>query len=179
MIKIIKRSASLFLIIILLSSCNNYYNSQRIKKIRTLQEKISEDYTNSESLKSKDIQNTLKIAKFNLSKIEEKRIDSITMELIYFEYRNYLNCINTLYENVQKIDEVYHKLSLNSIQLKNLHSDYKNSRSKREDLEGHLFEESKIIQNTSIELDNIVKTIEKENLKFNTLNRQIEELINL
>ena len=31
-------------------SCNNYYNSQRIKKITMLQEKISSDYNNLELL---------------------------------------------------------------------------------------------------------------------------------
>ena len=46
---------------------------------------------------------TLKIAKLNLSKIEEK-LDSIEIRLIYFEYHNYLNCVNKLYENFQNIN---------------------------------------------------------------------------
>ena len=73
------------LVAILLISCNNYYNFKQISIISDLQSKTEKDQDLLNLLPILDLNNTLKIARLNLSKIEEKKLDSIAIELIYFE----------------------------------------------------------------------------------------------
>ena len=105
-------------------------------------------------------------------------MDSINVELIYFEYRNYLNCINIIYENTREIDNLNHTLSNNANQLKDLKHDYINSRTERIDLDKYFFEEMKIVKETSKKVNTALKTTKKEVNRFNNLNEKIEQFIN-
>jgi len=159
-------------------SCNERYNTENIKNASTLELKTSEDLQNINSLDIKALKNNLKIAKFNLSKIEEMQLDSITIELIYFEYRDYLHCVNNLYESLNEIQNLKKLLNTNITQLSNIKKDYKNSQKRRSDLDDYLFDEAQIVENTSIKVNQIIYTINYENKRFVNLNKTIEELIN-
>jgi len=159
-------------------SCNERYNTENIKNASILELKTSEDLQNINSLDIKALKNNLKIAKFNLSKIEEMQLDSITIELMYFEYRDYLHCINNLYESLNEIKNLKKLLSTNITQLANIKKDYKNSLKRRNDLDYYLFDESQIVKNTSEQVNQIIYTINHENKRFVNLNKTIEELIN-
>ena len=56
--------------------------------------------------------------------------------------------------------------------------DYNNSRSKRDDLEKYLLEEIEIVKETSRMVNDVTKKIELETVRFNDLNKKIEEFIN-
>tara|TARA_B100001142_G_scaffold329744_1_gene394163 strand:+ start:1741 stop:2232 length:492 start_codon:yes stop_codon:yes gene_type:complete len=159
-------------------SCNERYNTENVKNASILELKTSEDLHNINRLDIKALNNNLKIAKFNLSKIEEMQLDSITIELMYFEYRDYLHCVNNLYESLNEIEKLKTLLNTNITQLANIKKDYKNSRKRRNDLDYYLFEESQIIENTSIKVNQTIYTINYENKRFVHLNKKIEELIN-
>ncbi|MAQ31252.1 MAG: hypothetical protein CMD26_00755 [Flavobacteriales bacterium] len=159
-------------------SCNERYNTENVKNTSILELKTSEDLHNINRLDIKALNNNLKIAKFNLSKIEEMQLDSITIELMYFEYRDYLHCVNNLYESLNEIEKLKTLLNTNITQLANIKKDYKNSRKRRNDLDYYLFEESQIIENTSIKVNQTIYTINYENKRFVHLNKKIEELIN-
>ena len=178
MSKVIKNTASYFLFLILLSSCYNDYNDQKSKAISSLEKTTMQDYNKLKSLKNNDIESILKIAKLNLLEIEKKEFDSVAIELIYFEYRDYLNCINTIYESLKKIDNLNDIITNNSNQLQNMKDDYNNSRSKRDDLEKYLLEEIEIVKETSRSVNDVTKKIKQETIRFNNLNKQIEEFIN-
>ena len=167
------------LVAFLLLSCSNYYNFKKIKNISDLQSQTNRDHNLLKLLPILDLNNTLKIAKLNLSKIEEKKLDSIAIELIYFEYKEYLNCINIVYEGMQEINNLSNELSTNMQQLESIKSDYKNSRSKRDDLNTYLIKETEIVQITSIKVEKLVKELELQVLQFDTLNAKIESLISL
>jgi len=167
------------LVAFLLLSCSNYYNSKKIKNISDLQSQTNRDHNLLKLLPILDLNNTLKIAKLNLSKIEEKKLDSIAIELIYVEYKEYLNCINIVYEGMQEINNLSKELSTNMQQLESIKSDYKNSRSKRDDLNPYLIKETEIVQITSIKVEKLVKELELQVLQFDTLNTKIESLISL
>ena len=162
----------------LFHSCNERYNTENIKNASILELKTSEDLQNINSLDIKALKNNLKIAKFNLSKLEEMQLDSITIELIYFEYRDYLHCVNNLYESLNEIKNLKKLLNTNITQLANIKKDYKNSRKRRNDLDYYLFDESQIVENTSMKVNQIIYTINYENKRFVNLNKTIEELIN-
>tara|TARA_B000000475_G_C15889937_1_gene404054 strand:+ start:105 stop:596 length:492 start_codon:yes stop_codon:yes gene_type:complete len=159
-------------------SCNERYNTENVKNASILELKTSEDLHNINRLDIKALNNNLKIAKFNLSKIEEMQLDSITIELMYFEYRDYLHCVNNLYESLNEIEKLKTLLNTNITQLSNIKKDYKNSLKKRNDLDYYLVEESQIIGNTSIKVNQTIYTINYENKRFVHLNKKIEELIN-
>ena len=178
MSNVIKNTISYFLFLILLFSCHNNYNNQKSNTISNLEKITIQDYNKLKSLKTNDVENTLEIAKLNLLKIEDKELDSITIELIYFEYRDYLNCINIIYESLKKINNLNSILTNNTNQLKNMKDDYNNSRSKRDDLEKYLLEEIEIVKETSRMVNDVTKKIELETVRFNDLNKKIEEFIN-
>ena len=175
---IFRKTITHLLIIMLFLSCNERYNTENIKNASTLELKTSEDLQNINSLDIKALKNNLKIAKFNLSKIEEMQLDSITIELIYFEYRDYLHCVNNLYESLNEIQNLKKLLNTNITQLSNIKKDYKNSQKRRSDLDDYLFDEAQIVENTSIKVNQIIYTINYENKRFVNLNKTIEELIN-
>ncbi len=176
---IIAKNKLYLLVAFLLLSCNNYYNLKKIKSISDLQSQTSRDHNLLNLLPILDLNNTLKIAKLNLSKIEEKKLDSIAIELIYFEYKEYLNCVNIVYEGMQEINNLSKELSTNMQQLESIKSDYKNSRSNRDDLNPHLIKETEIVHTTSIKVKKLVQELELQVLQFDTLNAKIESLISL
>ena len=106
MFNIIGQNRKLFFLLIILTSCNNYHNRQKMHAITALENKTTDDFYNLTTLMTNDIENVLKIAEFNLSKIEDKKLDSIAMELIYFEYREYLQCVNIIYGASQEIENL-------------------------------------------------------------------------
>ena len=173
-----KKNIQWFIIIILFISCYRHYNAEKTTTVVELEKITKNDISALQELNTIDVENSLKIAKLNLSKIEEKKLDSIEIRLIYFEYHNYLTCVNKLYEHTQNINLLKSTLATNQLQLKNIKSDYKNSQERREDLDTHLLHEKQIIQKTSNKVFNTIKIINEEKLKFDDLNAKIEEIIN-
>ena len=166
------------MIIILFISCYRHYNAEKTTTVLELEKITKNDISALQDLNTIDVDNSLKIAKLNLSKIEEKKLDSIEIRLIYFEYHNYLNCVNKLYENFQNINALKKTLTKNQVQLKNIKSDYKNSRERRGDLDKHLLHEKNIVNETSNKVFNTIKAINEEQIKFDKLNSKIEEILN-
>ena len=173
-----KKNIQWFIIIILFISCYRHYNSEKTTTVVELEKITKNDISALQELNTIDVENSLKIAKLNLSKIEEKKLDSIEIRLIYFEYHNYLNCVNKLYENFQNINALKKTLTKNQFQLKNIKSDYKNSRERRVDLDKHLLHEKNIVNKTSNKVFNTIKAINEEQIKFDNLNSKIEEILN-
>tara|TARA_B100000579_G_C22571874_1_gene729296 strand:- start:66 stop:596 length:531 start_codon:yes stop_codon:yes gene_type:complete len=175
-LKIIKRNIQCLIIIILFFACNQH-NEEKIHTVLDLEKITERDILNLNALAIDDVESSLKIAKLNLSKIEEKKLDSIEVELIYFEYHSYLTCINKLYDYSQNINILKNKLATNQVQLKNIKSDYKNSRERRRDLDNHLLNEKQIVEETANKVFNTIKIINEEQSKFYSLNEKIEEII--
>ena len=73
----------------------------------------------------------------------------MTIKLIYFEYREYLNSINKLLEIQAKSKEINKDIKINKQQFIDLKSDYKNSNNRRKDLDIYLKSEE-IITNYTI-----------------------------
>lgn len=175
---IIKKNRFYIFLFIILISCTSYYNKKKLDAITQLQTTTNEDYKSLNLLAEDDIANTLKIAKLNLLKIEEKKLDSITMELIYFQYKAYLDCVNKIYEGSQEINALNTILATNSKQLEHIKADYKYSRSKRDDLNKYLLEESNIVAETSVKIKSLINELEKQIIEFNSVNKKMELLIN-
>tara|TARA_Y100000994_G_scaffold202080_2_gene172924 strand:+ start:1663 stop:2199 length:537 start_codon:yes stop_codon:yes gene_type:complete len=178
MYKIITSSISLLLFSIILMSCSNSNNREKIMNISKLETITQTDLHNLQEIQLYDIISTLKIAKHNLSKLEKKKMDSINIEIIYFEYKNYLHCVNSIYEANQEIDELNNTLLINLNQLQDLKNDYINSKLKRIDLNNYFFEEMKIVQATSKKVNLTLDAIRKEINQFNYLNKKIEQFVN-
>ena len=177
MVRIITKNRVFLILLILFISCNNY-NTKQLNAISILETKTHKDYNNLKYLKSNDIKNILKIAKLNLSKIENKRLDSIAIELIYLEYREYLDCVNAIYEASKEINQLEKVLNNNLKQLKNMKSDYKNSKVKRNDLDLYLMQEKQIINNASNQVTEILRNMKTERRRFENINKKIEVFIN-
>ena len=119
----------------------------------------------------------IKISKFNLLALERKKLDSISIELIYFEYRDYLNCVNSMRLLIEKIDQLKHQLNSNIKQLQNLKKDYQDSKKRRNDLDTHLISEQFFIHETSQEIKKIINVNINIEEKFDSLNKEIELII--
>ena len=176
--KIIRINIPCLIIIILFISCYRNYNAEKITTVLELEKITKSDVSALQKVNITGVENSLQIAKLNLSKIEEKKLDTIEIRLIYFEYHNYLNCVNKLYENSQKINTLKNTLANNQVQLKNIKSDYKNSRERRVDLDKYLLHEKNIVNETSNKVLNTINTINEEQKKFDNLNSKIEEILN-
>jgi len=166
----------LFIFILLLISCKN--NKQQLNTIYKLEEITKADQNKLKLLETNKINKNLEIAKFNLLKIEEKKLDSIAFELIYFEYKNYINCVNTLHESTKDIERFRRILITNNNQLKNIKIDCQNLTLNKDDLNKYLTEESMIIKQTSTSIDELLYLIEDAQSQFLALNKQIENIIN-
>lgn len=175
---LVKKNIHYFFLFVILISCSKNYNNDKINVLSELEKITKNDINALYNLDLEDAQHTLQIAKFNLLKIEDKKLDSMEFELIYFEYRNYLHCINKLYESMQSITPLKKILSKNQSQLKNIKSDYKNSKDRRSDLDQHLLQEKKIVEETSMQVSSIISSINEEKVRFKPLNNRIEEIIN-
>ncbi|MBF26063.1 MAG: hypothetical protein CMP49_06095 [Flavobacteriales bacterium] len=73
MYKIITSSISLLLFSIILMSCSNSNNREKIMNISKLETITQTDLHNLQEIQLYDIISTLKIAKHNLSKLEKKK----------------------------------------------------------------------------------------------------------
>tara|TARA_Y100001968_G_C19435746_1_gene759533 strand:- start:1065 stop:1589 length:525 start_codon:yes stop_codon:yes gene_type:complete len=165
------------IMIALFISCNQDYNNNEIQILSKLERVTNTDLHDLQKLEIKNVYNALKIAKLNLTKIEEKKLDSIEIELIYFEYRDYLNCVNNLYESTQKIPLLINTLYKNKSQLENMKSDYQYSKERRLDLDKYLVQEDSIVNTTSMEVHDLLQLINREQFRFDTLNKKMEEII--
>ena len=177
MLLIIKKRFLYFAILILVISCQNHHNTKKLNLIQNLEQLILNDKNNLNIVEIKNIENTLKISRFNLSKLERKKLDSISVRLMYFDYREYLDCVNTMYKSVNVIHNLKNELAVNSKQLKNMKNDYKNSKKKRDDLDKYLLEESNYIKQTSEKISATINMLIQQREKFDSLNKKIEAII--
>ena len=157
-------------------SCQNKNNLKQINKIKLLEEKI-ENTLELEAQKNKRLNHVLNLSKQTLYELEKQRLDSMTIKLIYFEYREYLNSINKLLEIQAKSKEINKDIKINKQQFIDLKSDYKNSNNRRKDLDIYLKSEE-IITNYTIN-----KMLKIHNLtdifinRFDSLNQEIKTII--
>tara|TARA_B100001250_G_C19750790_1_gene767645 strand:+ start:267 stop:806 length:540 start_codon:yes stop_codon:yes gene_type:complete len=162
----------------LLISCHQKHNLNQIKKIEKLEEICYSDQEKIDKINIEHLKNVIKIAEFNLLSIEQKKIDSLDIELIYFEYRDYLIFINDMKQSLKEYQNLKNTLTLNKTQLHNLKSDYSNSNMRRIDLNNHLLNEAEIIKNTSEKIEGIINLTQFNNEKFDSLSHIIETFIN-
>ena len=71
------QTSLLIAIIIFLISCNKHYNSKKLQTVNQLEKVIESDVSHLNSLNMHNIHSVLKIASFNLSKIEDGNVISI------------------------------------------------------------------------------------------------------
>ena len=177
MINIRLQTSLLLAILMFQISCNKHYNSKKIQTINQLEKVIESDVSHLNSLNMHNIHSVLKIASFNLSKIEDGKMDSIEFEIIYNDYKAYINCINLIYENLLKIDHLHSMVEKNKNQLQKIKNDYMLSKAKRNDLDQYLIEEFKIIHQSSKHINHTINTIRKEKDAFFQLNTKMEKII--
>ena len=175
---ILQKRTFIFILIMILFSCNNVKNNQQLKRINKLEKVTELDQNKLQSLAISEIEKKLKIAEFNLLKFERKKLDSTALELIYVEYKNYINCVNTLYESMQSINEFHKILTTNIDQLKNIKVDCQNSALNEEKLDKYLQQEDHVVFETSKSINRLVIEINYEASRFDTLNQQMENIIN-
>ena len=166
----------ILLIYILFYSCKSP-NYQKIEKIENFEMVIVKDDNMLKSINIADLSNMLKIASFNFSQLEMKEIDSISLDLIYFEYRDYLNCVNDINKFIYQQKNLTQKLNFNKHQLTKIKLDYINSNTIRQDLDSHFENEIMITTNTSQKILNLIRLIENKTNEFDSLNRIIEKVI--
>ena len=123
------------------------------------------------------LQHTLNIAKINLLKLEDQKLDSISFELIYFEYRDYLHSINQIRFIIEESNQLVNQLKVNEKQLANIKFDYNNQKELREELDTHLITEKLFIQNTSKRIKLLQNMAETQKKEFDSLNNVIEKII--
>ena len=70
------------------------------------------------------------------------------------------------------------ELETNKVQLSNIKLDYQISKKARLDLDTHLIQEAKFIQQTSNKVLTFTEDIKQQSEKFNSLNKYIEDIIN-
>ena len=173
---IIMLSAS-YLFIISYVACSSS-NAEQIEQIIMLETNTKNDITNLSSIDINELNNNLKVAELNLLKLENKQLDSISIELIYFQYRDYLNCISSIRTCIKENNRLKKELETNRIQLSNLKLDYQSSQKKRLDLDKHLMHETKFAQQTSKSIINLIKKMKDQIEQFDILNNNIEAVIN-
>ena len=170
---------SIFLVnILLFISCQKNPNTHKITSINNLEKIALTDENNLKSINIEALQNNIKISKFNLMQLEEKELDSISIELIYFEYRDYLNCVNSMRLMLEKISNLKTEIAFNRNQLQHIKQDYLNSNNIRNDLDTHLIQERYYIKKVSTQIKQVVDLSEDLNEQFDTLNKEIELIIN-
>ena len=84
-----------YIFIILYVGCSSN-NTTQLEQIRTLENNIKKDQAYLNSIDMNALNNNINIAELNLLKLEDKQLDSISIELIHLQYREYLNCINNI-----------------------------------------------------------------------------------
>tara|TARA_B100000902_G_C27164382_1_gene840417 strand:+ start:174 stop:668 length:495 start_codon:yes stop_codon:yes gene_type:complete len=153
-------------------------NATQIEHIIILETDISNDRTHLNSIDINKLNNNLKIAELNLLKLEHKQLDSVSVELIYFQYRDYLNCINNIHTCIEENNRLKKELETNTIQLSNIKLDYQISNKERLDLDTHLIHETKFVQETSKSIMALIEKMNNQSEQFDSLNKNIENIIN-
>jgi len=166
------------LILLILVSCYQNPNTHQIKTIEDLERYCDESNKNLEKINISKCRKSIKIAEFNILRLEQEKLDSLDINLIYFEYREYLNSINNLRKLLINYKSLQESLILNKLQLKNMKLDYTNSSMERIDLNNHLLNETEIIKNTSTQTQEVINLIQFEIKNLETLNNTIETFIN-
>ena len=172
------RLVLLFLITIF-TSCQNNKTQNEISAINQLESLTQSDLHNLNTINIDKLQESILISDFNLLELEKmEMIDSSHIELINFEYRNYLDCIRTIREIIMSIQEYHDMLTYNAKQLSDLKLDYQNSKNKTNNLDLYLNNETTIIKNTSIEIEKLSRSSFNILEYFEHLNFKIENIIN-
>ena len=153
-------------------------NATQIEHIIILETDIANDRTHLNSIDINKLNNNLKIAELNLLKLEHKQLDSVSVELIYFQYRDYLNCINNIQTCIEENNRLKKELEINTIQLSNIKLDYQISNKERLDLDTHLIHETKFVQETSKSIMALIEKMNNQSEQFDSLNKNIENIIN-
>ena len=166
----------LFLLFLVLHACQNPFSKQ-IQIINDLEVSTVNNVSKLETINLTIVEQNLKIAKINLLQLEDKNLDTLSFELIYFEYRKYLNCVNVLQDSFEKIKQFKKQNTFNQEQLSKLKLDYKNSNITRTDLDHYLEKERGFIKKTNKEIDKFVQVIHRNKLLFDSLNQIIETTI--
>tara|TARA_B100000963_G_C22623689_1_gene671248 strand:+ start:1678 stop:2208 length:531 start_codon:yes stop_codon:yes gene_type:complete len=158
-------------------SCSNF-NSSGLKELSKLEYKISLDKKKISHLKTFQIKKNLQLAKNNFLLLESMSLDSIAFELIYFKYKDYLSCVNNIYDYDEIIEILNEELKINEVQLSNLIKEHQSSRFPRLDLNSYVENEKKLIESTSEKINELHVNLKHEILRFDSLNLSIEKIIN-
>ena len=177
MYSFLKISISYLFIFSVFISCKKNYNEVEIEIINNLEEITVLDETKLSSINTLNLENYIKIAEFNLLKLEERELDSVSAELIYFEYREYLNYIHKISFILNESESLQKILTLNTNQLNNLKLDYLYANERRHDLDEHLKNEQNFVAETSKKIQKTIVILNEINEKFDSLNKQIELII--
>lgn len=164
------------LLVIILSSCVN--TKKEIKKIQELESIITEHRHSINNLEIGSLETILNLAQLNILELEQMRLDSLSFELIYLDYKLYLNLIHDINKSIQLMENIHKDITINTNQLENLKYDCLNSNYRIKKFEEYLNNESKYIQNTSNQIKAIVNKIKLEIEDFYSLNKKIEKIIN-
>lgn len=159
------------------SSCQNQKNKIEIRTIEELEEITLADINTLQNINTNRMKNNTQLGEFNILKLEEKELDSISVELIYFEYREYLNYINKTTTIINSINNLQNTLIINQAQLNTLKMDYNTSKNRRNDLDEHLKNEKIFVKNTTQEIKRITSIASELNAEFDSLNTKIELII--
>ena len=169
--------STILCILIICGSCQKQKNKIEIKTIQELEQITLTDINTLENINTNQIKNNIKLGELNILQLEEKELDSISVDLIYFEYRAYLNYINQTTRIINSINNLKNTLMINQKQLNALKLDYMQSKNRRDDLDEYLKNEEKFVQTTSQEIKKINSILSELNPKFDTLNQKIELII--
>jgi len=174
----IQNQTIIYLIIILFHSCYYFHNSNQLEKITEVEKIIDLDKKKMQEFRANEIEKMFNIARLNLDLLESKQLDSVAFSLIYYDYRNYIDCVNQMHEAYKEFNQLSEVLTMNNTQIKNIKSDYMNSNVKRNDLDQYLLEEINIVKATSKTIDELVKTIDFTVNDFYKLNEKLENILN-
>tara|TARA_B110000438_G_C15371499_1_gene460739 strand:+ start:29 stop:553 length:525 start_codon:yes stop_codon:yes gene_type:complete len=163
------------ILVLVISSCVQH--REELNVINTLQYINKEHIVSINNLETESVESALLLANLNLLALEGMKLDSVSFNLIYLDYKLYLNCINNIYSSMQVVKNIKQELSENTNQLENLKSDYMNSNYVRKDLDRYLESEIEYIENTSKHIVETINIIKLEILNFYSLNKSIENII--
>ena len=158
-------------------SCQQKSNLKQIKTISSLEEMMLKIETELDEKEFNQLEKRINISKHTLSKLEKQGLDSITSELMYFEYRAYLRNVNKIFNTHATAKNLKKQILINRKQISNLKLDYQNSIERREDLDLYLNIEKEITTNTINKIKKINTQIPIIIHVFDSLNYEIETLI--
>lgn len=165
-----------YITILLFAACSSS-NSNQLEHIDLLEIEIIKDESYLKSIDTNKLNQNLKIADLNLLRLENKKLDSISFELIYFQYRDYLNCLYDLKTCLVENKKLDKELKINKNQLSNLKLDYYISKKKATELDKYLAQETDLIRKTSKSIFNHTENYNNQKERFDSLNKSIEDII--